>query len=285
MSDNAPEWIASLPEQLHDLPYLKDAESPDVFKERVVNAASWMGNSVRMPGDDASDEDRQEFRKRVLERDEGLMPVPVGDDLTGVFRKLGTPEKPEAYKTPEGVDLPPEALGQMKAMAHKANMTQGQFEQYLSEWNTANTAATTEAQNKQAEALQALKSEWGAAYDQRTTEIADFLKTNSSTPDSVLKSLQDGTLPAEQVRWLYSLADAVSTEDSQFHQQQPDTAGMVPPIEAEAQAEEINKRLLSESATMGKAERQSLMLKMLRLRYMADGQKPPSDGELLKIIG
>lgn len=281
----------AVPEWLSEAPFFRPSEdgakSADQILADLNDAAQHMGNSLRIPGPDAGEDAMATFQTRAMEKIPGLMKTPDAEDAEGmsaIFGKLGRPAGADGYKVPEGLDLTPEQAGQVMGMAHAADMTQGQFSKYVSDWAAANGAAVTEAQNKHSQALEALKGEWGATYDKNVGEIASFLKSNSSTPDSVLQALEGGQLPAEQVRWLHSLAESVSPEDGQFHQQEDAGSGLVSPSEARDQIEEINVRLINESKDMTTNQRQGLMVKLLKLQYMADGNRPPSDGELLRAI-
>ena len=140
-----PEWVAtSLPENLRDLPFLSGADSPEVFKQRIQDASQWMGNSLRLPGPDAPDDDRNAFYAKVMEKVPGLMITPNLEDpdgMTQVFSKLGRPDNADKYSAPEGIALEGEVLGQLKSLAFKANLTQKQFDAYV-----ANVSEATKAQ-------------------------------------------------------------------------------------------------------------------------------------------
>ena len=291
MAEGDNNWLESIPEELRSASFIKPGDDGKAKPlSQVVadlnDAAQYMGNSLRIPGPDAGDDKWSEFHAKVQERVPGLMQTPNLEDpdsLNATFGKLGRPEGADGYKTPEGVDLPPEQLGEIKALAHKANMTQHQFNDYLSTVSETHKTAAEQATAKHQEAITALKGEWGAAYDQRVGQVADFLKTNGTTPAYVIEALEAGSLPADQVRWLHSLADTVSNEDGQFHRQEGDTGQpMLSPEEAKMRVAEIVDRMYDRNNPPSSDEVAILDKKQEAYEHLARGRKPPA--ELMRYI-
>jgi len=270
-------WVATLPEALRSAPFIKPGEDGkvkpmDQVLADLTNAAQHMGNSIRMPGPDAGADDIKAFQQKVMEKIPGLMVTPNmedADSMSATFGKLGRPESADSYKVPEGAGIEGEQLGQLKAIAHKANLTQGQFAEYLSSFSTANKSVFDQAQLKQEEGMAALKGEWGTAFDDRLGQVTSFLKTNSATPDHVLQSLQQGNLPADQVRWLHSLAEAISNEDGQFHKQENNGSDKLAPDEALSQLGEVEKRIFNREQPPTADELKVLTDKRMKLMRMA----------------
>ena len=105
MSD-LPEWAQSLPEQLHEAPHLKGAESAEQWLDHIKNDAAWRGQSIRVPSEGADESALQSFHEQLQAKVPGLMPTPVDDDSTSaVYNQLGRPSEPSGYKVPEGVDI------------------------------------------------------------------------------------------------------------------------------------------------------------------------------------
>lgn len=278
-----PEWAkTSLPEALHDVPFLKDADSPETFKQRLVDAGQYMGNSLRLPSNDAGDEDRKAFYTKVMERVPGLMVTPNLEDAEGmqsIYAKLGRPDNADGYSVPEGAGIEGEALGQLKSLAFKSNLTQQQFAAYVATVSETSKAQTEAQIAAHAEAMSTLKGEWGAAYDQNVGQIAALLKTNTTTPPYIIEQLEKGNLPADQVRWLHSIASTVSNEDGQFHQQDPNKApAILAPQEASARADEITKRIMDTGPNRPSRDEMIILQKKAEAyEYMAAGQRPPPD--------
>lgn len=280
--NTVPEWAkTALPETLHDLPFLKDAADESAFKQRIVDAGQWMGNSLRKPGPDASQEDIAAFQAKVVEIAPGLMPTPNLEDadaMSTVFAKLGRPDAADAYKVPDGVEIEGEVLGQLKALAFKANLTQKQFEAYTASVHESSKGQIDQQTVQHEQAIATLKGEWGAAYDQNIGQISALLKTNATTPPYLIEQLEAGKLPADQVRWLHSIADSVSNEDGQFHSQGGKQPGaMLSRAEASARADEVTARMMDRSKPPTAAEMEVLMKKAEAYELMAAGQRPPAE--------
>lgn len=280
-------YFESLPEEVKQ--FAKVGDTGDIkpvgqFAADITDAFQWMGNSVRLPGPDASDDDKAGFRDKMLERFDGLTVTPNAEDpeaMSAHFARIGRPDNADAYKAPDNVQIEGDQLGQLKSIAFKANLTQAQFSDYLSTMTEVNKAAIGAAALQHEEGLATLKGEWGAAYDERVGQIAAFLKTNATTPPGIVEQLQQGNLPADQVRWLHSLADAVSNEDGQFHQQgDGDNPAILDKATAEHLSADVTARLAEPD--LPEAERAILMKKSEAYTYMKMGQRPPA--ELLRYV-
>ena len=243
MSDDT-DWRAGLPEALKDAPYLKDADTPEAFKEQLVNAAQWQGNSLRMPGPDAGDDDIAAFRSKVMEKIPDLMPVPSDDDgIEAILGKLGKPEAADSYRLPEGIEIEGDALGKLKSQAFALNLTQNQFEAQVAQMNGEATTANEAMTHAIEEGREILKGEWGNAFESRMADIATFLKNDPDTPESIVADMEAGRIPPEQMRWLHKLSQ-LGDESSEVARQENPSENMVP-AEAEAQLVEVERRLLT----------------------------------------
>lgn len=238
-------WRESLPEPFREAPYFKDAESPEAALQAVQNAAAWQGNSLRIPGPDASDEDKAVFMEKAVERIPGLMPVPTEDSVGDmVFRKIGKPENAEGYKVPEIEDfeLAGERAGELKAFAHENNYTQGQFEAMVRRDAELTKSQSEQVMNSLKEEQTLLSQEWGAATEERMGDIVAFLANDKTAPPALREAAQKGEITAEYARWLHGLVERVS-EPGELARQ-PEGERKLPPSEALEQFHEITARLI-----------------------------------------
>lgn len=114
--------------------------------------------------------------KMIGGRPEDLVKLPAPDDAEGwnsVFTKLGRPEKPDGYKlsaAPDGVPVNEELRGSFLEAAHASGLTAKQADTLYTWWNGQAggqmQAMEAAAAQNQARATEALKAEWGAAFDQ-----------------------------------------------------------------------------------------------------------------------
>ncbi len=238
-------WKDSLPEQIKDAPYFKNAESVDQVLADLTNAAQWQGQSIRIPGEDATPEALGEFHQNLMSKVPGLMPTPNTEDpesLSATFAKLGRPDTPDGYSVPEGVTMDVTAL---KAFAHANNLTAQQFSGLVSQMNQSQAEAGEQYQAELQGQYATLNQEWGAAYEQNMTDIGKLLAT---APESVQQAYKDRTLPADQLRWLHSISQL--GEESAEVPGQGDGAPVIPtPEQAELQLAELEDRLFKMEAS------------------------------------
>jgi len=117
-------------------------------------------------------------------------------EVAAFHEKIGVPKDPTGYKLPDGAD--PEMAKWAPNVFHKAGLTPRQAEALTAEWNSMvggrAEAMKAQMEAKAAEDLAALKSEWGAAYNDKlaraksaakglgvSEEIADKLETALGT--------------------------------------------------------------------------------------------------------
>lgn len=164
------------PAALHEVisPELRETSSLTKFKttddlaKSYVELQRMVGNSVRIPAEDASPEAKKEF----LEKIKGIEGVLVKDD-PDFMTKLGRPETPDAYEfvLPENVnEVDPTIdveLGEFRKVAHELGLTKeqaaklvdyrlGVVDQFLQQQEQVRTTAEVE-----------LKKLWGSDFENR----------------------------------------------------------------------------------------------------------------------
>lgn len=149
---DAPDWRATLPDDLKALPAAKKYETPADLLKAYSEAEKLIGRKgVIVPGENASAEEMAAFRAA-----------------------LGVPETADAYglKAPEGV---PEGVWSddmakvFAAKAHEAGLTTAQA-QAVAGWYAGTAAEQAKAMEAAAvaareEATAAMRSEWGGQFD------------------------------------------------------------------------------------------------------------------------
>jgi hypothetical protein len=155
--------------ELRDDPSLKDFNDLPALAKSYKEQKAFIGNSIRPPGPDASPEARKEFYEKLQKHAPDLVPFRDGDAEAEkvVWGRLGRPDKREAYefKVPDGVDINIEAL---RDAAEAGGMTKGQFTK-LAEKAVAGAQQAALATSKDREAL---RTEWGAAYETKLKNAA-----------------------------------------------------------------------------------------------------------------
>jgi hypothetical protein len=154
-----------LPEDLRGNETLAQFKDVGSLAKSYVEARSMLGSMVRIPGEDAGQEQLQEFYNK-LDKIPGLMRAPNPEDaeaMAAFYNTLGRPENPEGYtlEAPEGMEFDAAQSAQFKQLAHEAGLTNQQV-QKLQQFEASRIQAGQEAlvqERQQAEAQ--LQEVWG----------------------------------------------------------------------------------------------------------------------------
>ena len=130
--ENGGNWYDSFPAEVQQWDEVTNSQSPDQFWQRITNHRQHIGQSIRIPTEDASSEDMQAFYDKIAKRAPNLMPTPEADDenaVAEVYKRLGLPENATGYGDIEGdtVAFNEGQLDQLKQLAHEAGLTKSQF--------------------------------------------------------------------------------------------------------------------------------------------------------------
>lgn len=252
--NQVPEWadkgfVGEL-EVLKSAPFLKDATDPQAFFDQLTNAAGHMGNSIRMPGPDAGNDDINAFEAKVLEKYPRLMPVPDPEDteaIGSVMQKLGAPTEADGYKLPDGLEVSDDAAKAFREEALELGLTQAQFEKQVKKIVDRGEVAQSQAQQAMQESVDALKAEWGNAYSERMDEIKSFLSSSEGVPEAVARGFTDNTLDGNTLKWLHSLS-ALGAEEGQTNLQKDGGMRALTPAETQARIGELSAQIFAAGA-------------------------------------
>lgn len=267
MTDN-PEWRDSLPEEIQNAPYFRptDDGSPRTTEQIVAdltNAARLQGNlaesHIKIFNQDASDEDVQRFRERVLKADPGLILKPEGYSAV--------PDSADGYQAPqiEGFDAEAANLGAVRDMAAANKWTQAQFDGYLHQLAGEQRAGQENLTLWRNQQTAAINDQWGAAAGERIELAARAAEKMGSA--EMAGKIRAGEVDAHVVLTIGNLAQQMRQmggEQAQFHDQQGGRSGLMTPDEARAKADELGMKMLE--MRPGDPQYQNMMIK--RLEYM-----------------
>lgn len=185
------DWRSSVPSELRyndgGVDALAKFESPGQVAKSYLELQKTMGNRVKLPDENSSDEERSAF-----------------------YQKVGRPEKADGYTMPEGSEINAETIAPVMAAAHKAGVSNQAFgaivaeylnlESQISEQNQATINAETDAAEQQ------LKADWAGQYDANIEIIERVFRQNSTdeTRDVIKQKFNDAGLGRDPVvlNWL-----------------------------------------------------------------------------------
>lgn len=143
----ADSWI---PEGLRENKSLSKFKTPADVAQAYVNLEQHLGKRFEAPGEDATPEQRAEWRK-----------------------KIGVPDTADAYENPavpEGVTLDDSLVSSFKKRAHEVGISakdaKALMDWFVSEEMSRASALESQTNEAKSNALADLKKKWGAAADQ-----------------------------------------------------------------------------------------------------------------------
>lgn len=221
-------WVDSLPEGFADAPFIKGAKDPSDAIAQLQNAAGHMGNSLRLPGEDASTEARQEFYDKLAAKVPDVMVKPNKDNMDAFYNSMGRPEKPDEYnfEAPEGKEVPSD-FGAFAQAAHKAGLNQDQFRTLIGDvlgetWTQQEIAEAT-----QRDEMKALGEEWGQAYEQNMAQVRNFLKLTDA-PEGIVDLIVNDAMSPTEIKWIHDIANQTKAPVELANIQQEQQALMTP---------------------------------------------------------
>lgn len=229
------EQRAALPEELRENETLNRFESLADLAKGFVETKSLVGQSIRIPSKEAGDAARQEFLNKLINNAPEVMLKPRFEEpeqSEEFYRTLGKPEAPDKYQNPENVKLEPEVETELRAVLHKANLTNAQYQKAMAEFAAMYQQAQELTQNTRKKYMDELQGKWGMTAEER---FAAAEKANAEFfPGRDFKSLS----PAE-IEGLYNVSKSLLGKGAQAANQPSGASPKVTPAEALRRAAEI----------------------------------------------
>lgn len=143
------DWRSRLPDELKAEKSLEDFKDVGGLAKSYVEAQKMIGNSVRIPKEDASDEDWEAFHM-----------------------KLGRPETVEGYdfvkpELPENVEWNDRLADWFGKTAHSLGLSKTQANKLMQAWNDNQFTEMHNAQKEMKAKLDVLQESWGDQYEGR----------------------------------------------------------------------------------------------------------------------
>lgn len=235
------EWQNTLPEDVRSWEEVKNSDSAEKFWGQMVEMRSHLGQSIRIPGQDAGEDDWKTFNEKMLTKVPTLMTKPDTsneEQMAAVYAAMGKPDKAEDYAVPENLThVKDDVLKEAKERAHALSLNNAQFASMVKGLDERlTTQNTTVAQTLEKDQEQ-LKQQWGAAFDQNYSAVLKFLQ-DTNAPEALQKSAVDKTLAPDVAAWVMAQHKAVHGEGSGSATDNS-TGDVITPAEAQMQISEI----------------------------------------------
>jgi len=233
-------WRDAVPDEYKE--HLKDVKDLGSLAKQYVDQQSFLGNSIRVPGEDASEDARREFQEKIIKHAPDLMFRPSEDDPEShkaFMRSIGVPEKAEDYKLdiPEGIDKSYEE--RVREYGSRYGITNKALQQFVND-EQQRLQVIQQVQNEaQEKDIAALKEEWGDATPGKIENIKKLAK-QAGFPDSFMSALENGKVASFWLKPMDKLVQAFgSVSEGQEGFFQGDKVGHDTPAELEAKIMEI----------------------------------------------
>jgi len=151
-ADSRPQWMASLPDAYKQHEGFAQFKEPSEAWAKFDTLLKAEGSMVTIPGKDAKPE-----------------------EVAAFYSKLGRPENVDGYKItkpadlPEGIPYDPAIEAEFKKFAHAQNLTAAQAESlygwYYGLVKNGHASEQARLEKAQGEAIDKLKTDWGAKFD------------------------------------------------------------------------------------------------------------------------
>jgi hypothetical protein len=247
MSEAANDWTQKLPESLRGSKLVVDSKTEENFWKRIEDQQRHLGNSIRIPSNEASPEDLKDFSDKIQKRVPNLLELPKSDDdaeYSRVFSKLGKPEKADKYSV-DGVQdlrLSDNDLASLRQAAYESDLTQRQFLKMVKKVNTDRDSSIKQNGEVRIADEKKLRSEWGAAFDERVSQVEKFL-ADSGAPEYLRDQFKGGSFSSEQMKWMHGMSkrmgEGSDLSGTPTQQTGGSSVGKLDPLEASQRLDEI----------------------------------------------
>ncbi len=241
MSELPEGWREALPEEMRSNGILDTVKTMDSLVKMAIDGRTLATNSVRIPSEDAAQEVRDEFQTGILEKMPNLMQKPDfenADSVKALQISMGLPDAATGYELPDIPESLQPNIEKLKESAHAAGITNKQLHAITEGIVTDFTANTDEAYGALEEQKQALKKEWGAAYDQKVETISHFAKQTGFS-DEFVGAIKNGQVDGVNMKAFENVVNGYEGEALEIGRQPTNPEIIMTPQEADSRLNEL----------------------------------------------
>ena len=245
-------WRDTLPDEIKGSEALANFEDIGALAQGFIDAKAYQGASIKIPGEDAGEDDRTAFTNKLLDKVPGLMHKPDfenAEQSSDFYRSMGMPETSDKYEVPEvempeGIEYKADKAEAFRAIAHKNGLTAAQFKGIMKDVMVQDIAVAKGDLDGVQENMTAIKEKFGHAFSDNMGKINTLL-TKTGAPADLVSGVKKGVVGVETVNWLYQMGKQMGGEGFNFDDNADlDEGGnrkaTMTPEEAQAAISEIN---------------------------------------------
>jgi len=201
------DWRQSIPAEYRDAPALKDVKDPGSLAKQFVDLQRYLGNAIRIPGEDAGETGRAEFLAKIQKHAPELIRRPDMTDEQAAaefWEMAGVPKDPAGYEVEEGITLPEERLSRAREVAKKLGITKKAFNQFMKDQIAAEAVQAEQTKQQAAEDMAGLAQEWGLATEGRIADVKKFAEV-MNLPQSFRDALAEGKVGSDWMKAIHGI--------------------------------------------------------------------------------
>lgn len=205
--NNPPAWTAQLDKDLQGNEKLTQFKTIGEMGKAFLDRDGKLQNAVFIPGKDAP-----------------------AEEVAAFYTKIGRPENVDGYKItkpadlPEGVPYDPAIEAEFKKFAHAENLTASQAEKlygwYYDLVKNGHASEQARLEKAQGEAIDKLKTDWGAKFDgNKEIAVRAFKTFGNEETASLLDKQVDGVKLGDHpafIKWFHSIGVKIMDDKATF---------------------------------------------------------------------
>jgi hypothetical protein len=228
-------WRSSLPEDIRGAKAFDSVKDIASLGKQFLDAQSHIGNSIRIPGEDAGQEAVDAFHQKLMNKTDLMVKPTNAEDYAKVFESMGKPADGAGYTVPEGTEG---NFDHLRELSLNANLTNKQFESIVQSVAGLDEAALASTTAAQAESRGKVETEWGAAFDQNSNQAIALLEATGA-PKEIVDLAKSGNIDGDSLRWFHALSQKISGGTAPNAVGDDGHAQVMTPSEAESQLHEM----------------------------------------------
>jgi len=234
-------WREHLPEEIRESGVLENIKNIEQIAKMAVDGRQLASDSLRIPSEDASDEDQAAFRTDLMTKIPSLMYKPDidnQDSINEVMRTLGMPETVEGYELKDVPEQLQENFNTLAKNAHSVGITKKQLDALTDGIVTDYKAGADEAKGQLEAQAGELKTEWGAAYDNKVKTISHFAEQTGFS-DDLIGAIENGQLSPANMKAFDTVVQGFQGEGIEIGKQPTNHDQVMTPEEADSRLNEL----------------------------------------------
>ena len=231
-------WKDQLPDEIKDSGVLDDIKTIDQMATMVVNGRKLQSNQISIPGEDVSPEKRDEFMLDLQSKIPDLVYVGENADLNKLYDRMGRPKEATEYKLGDIPDPLKDNFAELSVKAHELGVSDKQLvglkDTILSEYEASlNKQAVTMEESEQA-----LKKEYGEAFEDRKSSTANFAK-QVGFDEQFVEAVKEGIIGLDNMKAFDKLMTGFESPGPRIGDELAQEFSHMTPGQAELKLDEI----------------------------------------------